>query len=530
MARQMNLAVLVGSRPRGDPAENFEASIEILRDALGQLGDSPSDLCATVQMNLAHHLHIRERGDRKENLQEARDLCLASLEWRSLDRNSEDWAYSKINLGGIYDDLAQIGEADLRDATATLEEVIAAEQEIEAKWLVGVAHSSLGALYRGAAERQAEADARAVIGPGEPPPPGPVERKHLDAAKRNLEAALRLLGAKGHSDYRGRTLCDLGEVYEATADYEAAVEHYRAALELLRPSVMVHHCRQAGSGLGNLMAKRGLWSDSAEAFSIATSAMEFGFHSRLETADRQMEAQRAGNLARWTAFALAKTGDYDAAVLVLESGRTRELRRRIGLWAEEARLSDLPAETRIDYREALEELSATSLGPGSDEAGRQLQAVLTGIRELPGFQDFATGARWPEICAAVDHQRPIVYINPSPWGTVMLPVSDPSGEPHATARFVDVTSHDVLMAMMFGDMQDSVPTSYLAGPGEDDEGSARICRGLEYVIKALGQSIAEPLVECIRDLGATQATLIPCGPLAQAPLHALALERDTEET
>lgn len=72
--------------------------------------------------------------------------------------------------------------------------------------------------------------------------------------------------------------------------------------------------------------------------------------TRLDADAREREATQAGNLARWAAFAIVAAGDPVQAALVLEAGRTRELRQRLGVGDEEAtRLQQLPPELGQAY-------------------------------------------------------------------------------------------------------------------------------------------------------------------------------------
>jgi len=520
---QMNLAVLVASRKKGDPAENSEDGVAILRGALDQLDDtSPGDLRATVQTNLARALQVRERGDHLANLREARDLAIAALEWRSLDRNGEDWAYTKINLGAITADLSILGEADPAHAESHLLDVISAAPEVGDASLIGAVHASLGGLRRRAAERIAVQEGRVVIGPGKPPLPGHAESELLRTAREHLSAALALLDPEADRDLVGGTLDDLGAVHEALGDDGSAIEVYRRALSALRPTSTPSECQHAGGRLGELLARRGDWHGSAAAYSMAIQAGEFAFHARLETADRAAEAERSGNLGRWAAFALAKTGDTDLAVLALENSRTREFRRRLGLAADEAFVEQLPSEARIDYLQALAELSVASLSAQSDDAGRRLQQVLSRIRDLPGFEGFAKGVDWSDVAAAVEPESPLVYVDPTPFGTLILSVADTAGGITRTARFLDTpSSYDVFMALIFGDTSSpTAPSSYLAGTSGANDDPEAFRRGLDHVLATLGDWIARPLAEDLENLGTTGVTIVACGPISQAPLHA----------
>ena len=130
---------------------------------------------------------------------------------------------------------------------------------------------------------------------------------------------------------RGYVLRDLGEAAAALDLIDEAIEWNREALKILRPMASPLACTTVGWRLGNLLAQREEWAESAAAFRDAIEAAELSFHGRLATTARQDEIQRVGNLNRWAAFALARAGNDVGAARALENGRARELRRRVGL-------------------------------------------------------------------------------------------------------------------------------------------------------------------------------------------------------
>jgi CHAT domain-containing protein/tetratricopeptide (TPR) repeat protein len=519
-----NLALMFTARKNGDPAENVELAIAGLRTALEAADESqPSDLVANIQTNLAHNLDLRHRGDRSANLAEARDLCLRALEWRSPERNAVDWAYTEINLGSIYDHLAELGEDEVSKAEASLRRVIDEAERVATPALVGHAHASLGAVLRRRAEVLARRE-REVIGPGELPPPSETESALLAEAKRNLDSALALLDPDAQRETCGRALQDLGAVLEANGDVDGAIDASRRALSALAPDLMPTYLQRAGWRIGRLSAHRGDWESAAEGFMSAVDAFDVDFNSRLETPDRDGVAQGAGNLARWAAFALARTGQVERAIVVLENGRTRELRRRLGRLADQERLNDLPHELRRAYEEAGAQLAAAPLGSASDEVARNVQEVVSAIRTLPGFQDFATGATWADVSAAVESDWPLLYVNPTPEGTVLFYVADRDGVVEGQAIFLDVpTSHDLFMTLTLGALRDpESPVSYLATAGGISDEPDTFTQALEEALPAIGAGIGRPVADLLERHGSARVTLIPCGPIGLAPIHSAA--------
>jgi tetratricopeptide (TPR) repeat protein len=148
----MNLALAMGQRTDGDPADNAEAAINALRKAIEILPPEASpDLWTTIQVNLASSLLRRERGDKLENLTEARELCLEVLKYRSLDRDPNEWAYVQLNLAPTLEQLATLGEVDRSEAEAAYLAVIDARDRLEDRH-VGNAYYQLGRTLRIAAQ------------------------------------------------------------------------------------------------------------------------------------------------------------------------------------------------------------------------------------------------------------------------------------------------------------------------------------------------------------------------------------------
>jgi len=148
---------------------------------------------------------------------------------------------------------------------------------------------------------------------------------------------------------------------------------------------------------------------------------------------------------------------------------------------------------------------------------------------LPGFADFAKGSTWDDIASAVEPATPVVYVNPTPFGTLILGIVKSDVGIMSAAQFIDLpTSLDLVLAMWVGD-GDPSNSSYLGGVSGIDDDRLSFRRGLEHVLQVLGESIARPLAEWLRDVGATGATIVATGPIGRAPLHAATWASGTEQ-
>ena len=279
----------------------------------------------------------------------------------------------------------------------------------------------------------------------------------------------------------------------------------------------------AGYRLAGLLVERGDWTGAADAYRDAIEAAELLFHARLETESRHSDIRRYGQLFRWASIAIAAAGDPVEAALVLESGRTREIRRRLGLERREAdRIDELPQELAERYRTAVEDLKRSPFG-GS--AGRELQETLELIRSVDGFQGFGGAASVTDLAAAIEPGCPLVYINPTPAGTLLLIVTSEGEVVEAATYFLDPTAQQVYLRLMAGNvagdrslLEAAEPSSYLAlvagysdRPPEQD---------LKEVLPWLGEEIARPIRDLATEAGATGITVVGCGPISLAPVHA----------
>lgn len=524
----MHGGVAYMERVNGDKAENIEQAIALLREAFSELDSkSPPELGAIVRTNLAAALLRRERGEQSEALAEAASLCRSALKYRSPERSGRDWAYSQINLGHALEQLAQLGMVDLDDPVDAYESVLAEADRINDEWLLGSAHHAIGRLERARAHPSAADHLEAA----EQDVELEVDRGLLESAHDHLETARQLVADAPDFLLRGRVAMDLSAVLSDLGDEtDETIEIASEALSILRPTAAPFDCVKAGYRLGGMLAARGQWPESADAYRDAVQAAELNFHARLETESREADIRGMGTLFRWAAFSLAAAGAPLEAALVLESGRTREIRRRLGLERSDAdRIDELPPELRDRYRQALVDLSRAPIG---GPAGRELQETLDQIRSIPGFEGFGGAAQPAELAVATESEWPLIYVNPTPAGTLLLVVSADSDDPQVQPIFLEsADSQTVYLRLMAGDVAADLsligtaePSSLLAlvagisdRPPEQD---------LDQVMPWLGETIARPLWEIAAEAEATGLTLVPCGPIAVAPIHAALWETE----
>lgn len=524
----MHLGLAHAQRGRGDRFENLERAVEILRAALAAVAGEDLDLRAMIETNLATALLRREAGDALENVNEAVELCSSALRHRSPRRHPNDWAYSQLTLGAALERLVALDASALATAEAAYQPVFEAAAELTESWLVGAAHSSLGRLYRGRARLSAEA---IVDAHDEGRLDDLFDTKALYArANAHYEAALPLLESAPDQNDLGRALSGLADVAAEMGDDERAIEAGTRALTILKPASAPHAALDAARDLGAVYARRAEWAEAAAAYRIAVQASESIFHRRSRTTSREDDVRAIGNLHRWASFALAKSGSPEEAATVLETGRTRELRRRFGVARIESdQLARLPTDLRRTYITAAEALAAAPMGQAGETAAIEYQRVLEEIRLRPGLERFGMGASNRDLVEAVEPGWPLLFVNPTPMGTMLLALQ--AGEtagPSVTVTFLEhPTSEDVYFRLLAGpdaargpDEAEGAASYLFAISGEGDARPQALHEALDDLLPWLGENIARPMMDLLTTAGASGVTLVLCGPVGAAPLHA----------
>jgi CHAT domain-containing protein/tetratricopeptide (TPR) repeat protein len=534
----MRLAVAFAEQMGNDPADNADLAIEALRDALSYLDeDSPLEVRDDIRTNLANALERSERGDRTRNLREGVELCRAVLDHRSPATDGAQWGRAQLNLAVILGGLEQLDEARGEEVVKVYESVIDARGAVP-DWQVAMAHFSLGRRLRVVAAGDLESQAAVALEEPSDERLAEEERlrvENLELARQHLEEAVPLSVADPDPIRIGRIHAELADVLHRLDDLDGALEMARRGFALLTPLRSPRECAGVAGHLGHLLALRQEWEEAAAAFRAAVACAEFNLNCRMSAEDREREAKRAGNLNRWAAFALAAAGETMEAALVLEKGRTRELRQRLGLSTDgTGLLDDLPEELRIDYLDALDKVATSPMGPGPTPRGSAFQEALGAIREMTGLEEYGLTPGAEDLTAALEPGWPLLYVDPTPYGTLLLGVAPEDGVGRVEAVLLEKpTSLEVLMRLALGDgaeRPELVGTassgSYLLASSGLADADRDIQPDVEHVLPWLGETLAGPIAAYLDGMDADGVTLVLCGPVGLAPLHAAPWKAD----
>jgi len=499
-----NLAVAIGERRGGDLVDNWRRAVALLREAL-TVPDVDEQTLAINETNLGLTLTNRPGGAPQDELDEAIQWLSRGLARRSPDVKVEDWAYSKINLGLAHRRRNRLGDLDeacfhygeavgrLRGTPLT-RMLIYAELDLAGGLLAAHPPKSLEALPV----------ASAAVGRAE----------ELDDAFL-LSWALRMQG----------------DAYAAAEGPQApaAVGSWQRSVEVLEVTVHPAELLRNAGPLAAAYEAVQAWEPLAAVYERMLAAFDVLYAAQATSEARRHVLVAHPRLARWAAYALARTGRTAAAVEALERARTREL--DVNTRRDTA---DLDAVGRQDpglvdrYRNALaayraaatqppQETQPAEIATGHGDAvarAATLQHVISEIRAIPGFRRFLVEPTAAESLLSAGAGQAL-YVVSAPAGTYVLRVAlgEADAPPHYDAVHVDVTSGDVAGMLFVSETGD--PGLILAQAHPDAVWLERALARFETRFLPIVASIADFAAE----ISPAPSVLVPTGLSGLIPMQ-----------
>jgi hypothetical protein len=141
---------------------------------------------------------------------------------------------------------------------------------------------------------------------------------------------------------------------------------------------------------------------------------------------------------------------------------------------------------------------------------------------------FATAASRADLERAVEPGWPVLYINPTPQGTMLLLLDKTETGISEHLRILNApTSSGVFARLMMGSttgaLDETIGVSralLLIAAGVGDAAHMDITPALDYALPWLGDALMRPAYEMLSEQGGEGVSLIVSGNLAGAPLHA----------
>jgi CHAT domain-containing protein len=431
-----------------------------------------------TQNNLATAYLFRIRGERADNLEQAISAYTLALQVYTCEAFPQDWAMTQNNLANAYRD------------------------RIRGEWADNL-EQAISAYTLALQVRTREAF----------PQDWAMTQKNLANAYRN-----RIRG-------------------ERADNLEQAISAFTLTLQVYTREAFPRNCRQTARNLGNLHFEQQAWSETASAYTLALQANEILYQSAIFLDGRAAELAATSDLPRRAAYALARSGNLQAAVLTLEQGRARGLSET--LERDRADLTQLQqlapalykqyADTTTQLRtlETQQRLRMTSddrhsLTPEAlrTEALRLRQTLtqtIDQIRQVPGYKDFLAQPSFDDILHALRPGIPIVYLVPTSAGSLALILTQDGIAPLWLDDLTETRLREILYAWF--NAYDQSQANHAAWLDAINQGTHQ-----------LWQPLMAPLIDHLKQRNFQQATLISSGYLSLLPLHAAWTEAPTAPT
>jgi CHAT domain-containing protein len=528
-------ALLTRYKALGDFA-GLEAAIDSFRSALGHLPPSSIDHAGALA-SLGEALDLRYQGTQElDNVDES--IALHQRALLAVRPGSLKWTRWHTGLGIAlslrYDALRD--EKDLEASVSALKEALSvtttqhgldwASAQVE---LAGI----LIQRYRNSKRRedldeavQGTVEALSVLAPGS------AERSFCLLTRAD---AFRFRFADGGKQ----------------ADFESSAQAYQELLNCLDAEIWPERVFAAVSGFAELNATRGDWNAAAASWRQAIGVANRRYQSQVYQRGREANLRRDADIHQRAAYAYARAGLLEEAVVVLETGRARAMSE--GLARDRAdleRVRELDPEGYELYVAAagrLRQLEGAERGRGqgmadsvarttTDAAVRpvdhireevrnaqvQLQAAIARIRKLTDYEDFLAEPDWEDIVDALerDGSSPLVYLVSSRAGGIaLLAGSDRSVEVLWLDGLTAGNTRDLLSGSARGLGWAGAYEAWLRNPGDRDQQQAWF-DVLDATCRHLWDQAMAPIVAALRSRGKRRAVLIPTGLLALLPFHA----------
>ena len=496
----------------GDLAD-LSTVIEIMRDVAERTADDP-EWHASALSNLGSALRERwESGLRDSDLTEAIEAHEAAVVLFA--ESPADWASFASNLG-----LALRARFPLTQNVADLDRAVdLCEQIIEVTPKESADHGDFLANLGFALLDRHRATGNA---------------RDLNRAVESLSVALKMMPSKARN--RSTVQMALADATSRLQDHGSGGDH-RAAVEMWRSA-----CADADSksSAGVLKAASNWsraalgwcdWPMAAEACEIGLAATERLFRAQVLRENKALWLEEANGLPARAAYALAKLGKLQQAVVTMERGRAVLLsealnRRGHGLEGLTALGQD---KLRVRFQQAaagLAELESATGDSGSQRLakvpGRQAEELrsakaamddaIAAIRAVPGYDGYLMPAGWPEVVSAAE-AGPLAYIAYTEAGGVALTVDGRAGaDPAPTVTWLDALTEEAVLEMV-----ERYLRAYDLRQSENRADRRQWPEVLLSTTRRLWDLVMGPLLASVP---ADRIVLVPSGILALLPLHA----------
>ncbi|XGV97806.1 MAG: CHAT domain-containing protein [Leptolyngbya sp. BL-A-14] len=575
-ARTQNaLSALYLDRIEGDRADNLEQSISYSLQVLENCdrGACPEQW-AQAHLNLGAGYAKRLRGERAKNLEQSITHCQKAIEVYTKTDFPEEWASAKNNLGmaSLYR-LSGNRTENLKQSIDHLQQALTVRLEKASPIYSAIAQLNLGSAYL----EMSYLDH--------------VQEQKAESQEKAIDYFRQVFHVCAKDDFPhgwATSQQNLGAVYsrrilgKPEENIKNAIEAYQKAIETFQAESLPVDCRRTAQNLGNLHFEQRHWEAAAVGYLTALTAAKTLYKSCLLIDSKAVELAETADLPRRATYALARIGRLQDAVLTLEQSRARGLsetleRDRSDLTKLQQthqtlfkQYQDITAQLRsLETRQRLWMTSEEhySLTPGAFRAtAQQLHKTLTAkieqIRQVEGYAGFLAQPGFSDIQQAVRPGIPLVYLVPTPAGSLALIVTQDSIIDVWFNDFTEISLREILTSWFtrYAENQQKqrdwtqvkqthpVWQAFQATQSkEHGQAWSEIEKNhpvfqkakkseqawldtIDQVTHQLWQPLMAPLINCLKQHSCQQATLIPTGYLSLLPLHTTWMDDPTQPT
>jgi hypothetical protein len=296
-----------------------------------------------------------------------------------------------------------------------------------------------------------------------------------------------------------------------------ALDAARTATALAAPTSTASELRCA-TQWAYLAAYQRDWDEAARAFRQALTAHDALFEVQATPSHKARRLHNVADLHPYAAYAFAKVGESDLAVLALEKGRARLLADTLALSTDD--LADLAAadpqlaatiaqagnhlrSLQAQLPMALHAGDPLALEQEVTAASSHLRALVARVRSIPGFENFRSAGSIEEIRRAAA-LKPIVYVAASYPGGVSVLL-------HKTFPPQILFLPELSLSGLHGCLARASIHFYATGD---------LLGSIDQVCRWLWDILMGPVTDYLLTQGLDECVLIPSGLLGILPLHA----------
>ncbi len=529
----------------GDRYANIEKARESLELAASGLRreQNPAEW-AMVQNNLGICHSMRYAGNRERNIEKAFTHFGNAMSAARPQDGLAQWAQARLGVATtLLERDLEPAERFEQQAIELMEEVLAVTADNPDEQIVAECHQQLATLYgrkvnEGAAEyaeramdhvarasayydRESYARNWGVMRSGLSLVKAKMAEPDRPGALAAAEEAIEALPRDRFPFEWGVAQLNKAIVHQILGDLDQAVRHGEFALTELTPARFPSLATRVASMLGECHGEAGRWPEATAAFREAVNACRYAYEESLRSSARTDLFRQAGIQHTSAAYAAARAGDMDQAIVLAEEGRAFALREALEL--DPATVDPTVDHTSPGYQTYLQALERMRTAEAAIRApwlahartttqlarldADQRQTDLEEARRAAAEARGGLTTRQPRDIAAIrryaDGMDAVVYVLSTSWGSVMLTLRPETGE---MAKRESPLTHERLSERLF--RRDGLLVGAMVGG--------------ELVREAIADLQRSHITDWLREglRGAGTVMMVPMGPWSAVPFNA----------